>query len=313
MPPLSNKPSHVIPLSLLLSSRTPHLSLFPSPYQGEGRKGEVRHPGLSAKGGSASGGDPGSIQIDSGSRAGMTLLIFGTCLFFVIWNLIIPPVALADNLRSSDFRIQMGTINSGGGNQSGGGFKLANTVGQTAQGQFDVAGYRVRAGFQYIHSIIPFTFSVDKIAVNFGTVLPSTIYTDTNVLTVHAGGAYGYVVKAIENQLLTSSGSTTIPNTTCDPALTCSLSDATPWTSTLSYGFGYNMSGDDTDTGDFVNSTYFRPFPANSLAQNPVTIMSKSGVTRASVATVTYQLIVSPTQPAGTYRNIIQYLAIPSF
>ena len=225
----------------------------------------------------------------------------------------LPTVVLADNLRSSDFRIQMGTINSGGGNQSGGGFKLANTVGQTAQGQFDVAGYRVRAGFQYIHSIIPFTFSVDKIAVNFGSVAPSTIYTDTNVLTVHAGGAYGYVVKAIENQLLTSSGSTTIPNTICDPALTCSLSDATPWTSTLSYGFGYNVSGDDTDTSDFVNSTYFRPFPANSLAQNPVTIMSKSGVTRASVATVTYQLIVSPTQPAGTYRNIIQYIAIPSF
>lgn len=220
---------------------------------------------------------------------------------------------LADNLRSTDFRIQMGTINSGGGNQSGGGFKLANTVGQTAQGQFDVAGYRVRAGFQYIHSIIPFSFSVDKIAVNFGSVLPSTIYTDTNVLTVHAGGAYGYAVKAIEDKLLTSTGTTTIPNTTCNPALPCSISDATAWTSTLSYGFGYNMSGDDVDTADFTGSTFFRPFPANNLSQNPVTIMSKSGVTRASVATLTYQLIISPTQPAGTYRNIIQYLAIPSF
>ncbi|MBI2310784.1 hypothetical protein HYU90_03140 [Candidatus Collierbacteria bacterium] len=239
--------------------------------------------------------------------------LFIVILLVISYSSFVISPAFADNLRSSDFRIQMGTINSGGGNQSGGGFKLANTVGQTAQGQFDVAGYRVRAGFQYIHSIIPFTFSVDKIAVNFGSVAPSTIYTDTNVLTVHAGGAYGYVVKAIENQLLTSSGSTTIPNTTCDPALTCSLSDATPWTSTLSYGFGYNMSGNDVDTADFVNSTYFRPFPANSLAQNPVTIMSKSGVTRASVATVTYQLIVSPTQPAGTYRNIIQYIAIPSF
>ena len=242
----------------------------------------------------------------------MTTILF-SLLLATSYYLLATSTAFADNLRSTDFRIQMGTINSGGGNQSGGGFKLANTVGQTAQGQFDVAGYRVRAGFQYIHSIIPFTFSVNKIAVNFGSVLPSTIYTDTNVLTVHAGGAYGYVVKAIENQLLTSSGSTTIPNTTCNPALTCSLSDATPWTSTLSYGFGYNVSGDDTDTADFVNSTYFRPFPANSLAQNPVTIMSKSGVTRASVATVTYQLIVSPTQPAGTYHNIIQYLALPSY
>lgn len=239
-------------------------------------------------------------------------VIFGALLLLTA-SCLLPTAINADNLRSTDFRIQMGTINSGGGNQSGGGFKLANTVGQTAQGQFDVAGYRVRAGFQYIHSIIPFSFSINKIAVNFGTVLPSTIYTDTNVLTVHAGGAYGYVIKAIEDKLLTSSGSTTIPNTTCNPALTCSTSDATPWTSTLSYGFGYNMSGDDTDTADFTGSTFFRPFPANTLAQNPVTIMSKSGVTRASVATVTYQLIVSPTQPAGTYHNIIQYLAIPSF
>lgn len=223
------------------------------------------------------------------------------------------PIAFAENLHSTDFRIQMGTINSGGGNRTGGGFKLSDTLGQTAQGQFDVTGYRVRAGFQYIHSIIPFSFVVDKIAVNFGTVLPSTIYTDTNVLTVHAGGAYGYVVKAIENQLLTSSGSTTIPNTSCNPALPCSISDATPWDSTLSYGLGYNMSGNDVDTADFVGSTYFRPFPANNLGQNPATIMSKSGVTRSSTATVTYQLIISPIQAAGTYHNIIQYLALPSF
>lgn len=241
-------------------------------------------------------------------------IIIGLISLVGLMRLMRPTPTFADNLFSSSFRIQMGTINIGGGNKTGGGFKLSDTIGQTAQGQFDVAGYRVRAGFQYIHSVIPFTFTVDKISVNFGSILPATFYTDTNVLTVHAGGAFGYSVKAIENQPLTrSSDSTTIANTTCDTGSPCSTSNATPWTSTSAYGFGYNLSGDDVDTADFVDSTYFRPFPANSLAEDPVTVMNKSGVTRTSTATVTYKINISAVQATGTYYNIIQYIALPSF
>ncbi len=232
----------------------------------------------------------------------------------IIIFLLLTSYAYAEDLTSPSFRIHMSTINITGGQKTGGGFKLSDTVGQTAQGLFSTTGFRVRAGFQYVHGTVPFSFKIDNLAISFGSLSLNTLTNATNTLTVTAGGAYGYAVKAIENAPLTLVGGVaTIPNTTCDPALACAINDATPWTVTTSYGFGYNMSGNDVDTVDFVNGTYFRPFANNAASESPVTVMSNSGITRSSVATVTYQINVSATQAAGSYQNAIQYIAIPAY
>lgn len=223
-------------------------------------------------------------------------------------------IVLADNLASPSFKMQMSTINITGGEKTGGGYKLNDTVGQTAQGQFDAAGYRVRAGFQYVRSRIPFSFHLDSFTVDLGTLIPNTFTTATNTLTVSAGGAYGYQVRVLENQPLTkySSGST-IPDTACDSATTCALIDANIWLDTARYGFGYNMSGNDVDTADFVNGTYFRPFPNAANGDTPSVVMSKAGVTAQSIATLTYKINISPIQADGSYENLIQYIAIPAY
>lgn len=235
-------------------------------------------------------------------------------LLLVIWSLVVPSPAYANDLSSDAYKVQMGTVNITGGNKAGGGYKLADTVGQTAQGLFSGTGYKVRAGFQYIHSIIPFSFHISSTAINFGILFPNTFSTSSNTLTVTAGGGYGYAVKAIQDHpLKLTSSPATIINTSCDPATPCTISNADVWTSTTSYGFGYNMSGTDVDTADFVDSTYYRPFANNTLSESPVTVMSKSGVTHSSIATVTYKVNVSPTQEAGSYQNAIQYIAIPAY
>lgn len=235
-------------------------------------------------------------------------------LFFIISLFLFPIYTTADNLSSPSFRIQMGTINITGGQKSGGGFKLSDTVGQTAQGQFDSAGFRIRAGFQYVRTGVPFSFKVNSLAVNFGLITSNVFYNATNTLTVTSGGAYGYTVKAIQDHKLTiQGGADTIPSTTCDIGLPCTTSTATPWTVASNYGFGYNMSGSDVDTTNFVNGTYFAPFPDNSLSQSPITIMSRTGITRGSTATVNYRLSVSGTQTPGTYQNGIQYIAVPAY
>ena len=41
--------------------------------------------------------------------------------------------------------------------------------------------------------------------------------------------------------------------------------------------------------------------------------MSKSAVTTGSTATVTYKANVSGSQAAGTYENIVQFIATPTF
>lgn len=211
------------------------------------------------------------------------------------------------------FEIQMSTVNITGGNKSSASYKLSDTVGQTFQGQFNSAGYAILAGFQYINSIIPFTFKISNLNIDFGSLVPGIPSLRSNNLTVTTGSAYGYTVKTIEDHSLRKSDSTTtIPDTSCDLATPCLQADANVWNDNTRYGFGYNMSGTDVDTADFVNSTYYRPFPIQNVDQ-PAIVMSKDGIATSSAATVTYKLNIEDIQAAGTYQNSIQYIAIPSF
>lgn len=222
-------------------------------------------------------------------------------------------IAFAETLTSPTFEIQMSTINITGGQKSSTSFKLSDTVGQTIQGQFDSNGYTIKAGFQYINSVTPFTFKISNLDLDFGTLVPGTPSILTNILTVTTGSAYGYSVKAIEDHSLRLlNAPTTIPDTSCDIALTCTPTDATPWTDNTKYGFGFNIQGTDAIVSDFVDSTYFRPFPIQNI-DDPTSIMTRVGVATDSAATVTYKTNISGSQAAGTYQNNITYIAIPSF
>lgn len=237
-----------------------------------------------------------------------------TCIFLITFSpLFFTTITFADDLKSPTFEIQMSTINITGGNKSSATYKLADTVGQTFQGQFDSAGYVIKAGFQYINTLVPFSFKISNLDIDFGSLTPGTPSTLSNTLTVTTGSAFGYSVKAIEDHpLRLLSGATTIPDTACDLATPCITTDANAWADNARFGFGYNMQGADVNTADFVNSTYFRPFPIENI-DTPMTVMSRGGVATSSAATVTYKINIAGSQAAGTYQNAIQFIAIPSF
>ncbi|KKS62151.1 MAG: hypothetical protein UV30_C0022G0007 [Candidatus Collierbacteria bacterium GW2011_GWF1_42_50] len=200
----------------------------------------------------------------------------------------------ADDLKSPTFEIQMSTINITGGAKSSTTYKLTDTVGQTFQGQFNSAG-------------------ISDLDINFGSLVPGIPSLLSNTLTVTTGSAFGYAVKAIEDHpLRRSDGVTTIPDTSCDLATPCLQADANVWGDNARFGFGYNMSGTDVNIADFVNSTYYRPFPVENIDQ-PAIVMSKGGIATSSAATVTYKVNISGSQAAGTYQNAIQFIAIPAF
>lgn len=220
--------------------------------------------------------------------------------------------ALADNLTSSSYEVKMGTVNITGGSKSSASYTLNDTVGQTAQGEFNSSGFTVKAGFQYVYNPNPFTFTISNNDLSYSSLIPGTPSTLTNTLTITTGGAYGYSIKAIQDHSLKLiSGSATIPDTSCDTGTPCSTTDATPWTENTSYGFGYNISGTDADT-EFVDNTYYRPFPIQGVDQ-PVSVMSKNTSTSGSTSTATYKINISGSQDAGTYQNSIQYIAIPAY
>ena len=237
--------------------------------------------------------------------------IFSLLLIYFFLTFSVTFISAQETIESDNYRIQFPNFNSGAGIPSSSNFKLDSTLGQNAPGLYSSAGYLVRAGFQYIHSIIPFSFSVSDIQINFGTLTPETPSTDSSTLTVSAGGAGGYSVKASENNpLKTTNGISSIADTLCDTS--CSETTAAAWTSSTKYGFGFNMSGDDIPV-DFTNSTYYRQFSDISSLENPAVIMSSVNVGRTRTATITYKINVSDVQPAGTYQNIIKFTAIPSY
>ncbi|MCL4363713.1 hypothetical protein M1328_00570 [Patescibacteria group bacterium] len=237
----------------------------------------------------------------------VVVLSFGICVFKFTKS------ADALDMQSPRFRIDSGNVNTAAGDKSSASYKLSDTIGQLAAGQFSSTGYVVKAGFQYIHSIIPFQFSISNINIPLGVLTPNTPSTATTNLTVSFGGAGQYQVTAIEeNQLKTLSGNA-IPDTSCDGGLqTCSTSTAAVWSSTSAYGFGYNMIGNDIPA-DFTNSTYFRPFPNLSLSASPAVVMSSINVGKNRQSTMTFKANVSPIQPAGSYQTIINFVATPSF
>lgn len=221
------------------------------------------------------------------------------------------PVFAQAEITSQNYIIQMPNFNSGAGIPSSSNYTLSQTIGQTAAGLYSSAGYRVKSGFQYIYSIIPFSFTVSSISINLGHLIAQTPTTATENLTVSDGGAGGYQVLASENNpLKVASSGKTIANTNCDTS--CTNTTAGVWSSNSKYGFGFNMTGNDIPA-DFTNATYFRPFADRSAAQSPQVVMSSAVVGRARQSTVTYKVNIPGTQAAGVYRNTIMYTAIPSY
>ncbi len=216
-------------------------------------------------------------------------------------------------MESSRFQIKGGNVNSAAGNKASEGYKLSDTIGQLAAGEFSSTGYVVKAGFQYIHSIIPFRFSVSNINIPLGTLAPNISSTATTNLTVYFGGAGQYQVTAIEEGPLKTLSANSIPDTNCDTGGdTCTESLAKSWTSSTAYGFGYNMSGDDIPA-DFISTSYYRPFPNRTAAESPTVIMSSVNVGKNRQSTMTFKANISPIQPAGSYQTIINFVATPSF
>jgi hypothetical protein len=273
----------------------------------------------------------------SNSKSAPLFVYLSICLLVYF---VYPRSASAINMNSNEYRIQFGKVDSGGGKMDdlvNDSYHLTSSIGQEAAKEFQSTGYIVKSGFQYIYSRVPFTFSLSTIQVDLGTLIPSVPSSGTITLKVSFGGAGQYVVTALPAEPLTNyTGTSTIPFTGCDGGIdTCTTTTAKLWTSTSAYGFGYGMTGQDIPA-DFINSTYYRPFPNSLLSEAPATIMQSSNVTAditptpavpytpapaltgvprntTHQAVITMKANVSTLQAAGAYKTVLRFLATPSF
>lgn len=231
-------------------------------------------------------------------------------LFLLIFFLC-PVTGRASNMDSANYEIQFGNVNIGAKDLSSPSYNLGTTLGQTAAQSFSSAGYYVLAGFQYIHTIIPFRFSISDTSIALGTLVPGVGATAPTTLTVSFGAAGQYEVTAIEEgPLRTLSGGASIPDTTCDSS--CTITSADPWTSSTKYGFGYNMTGQDIPA-DFTDGTYYRPFPDRTAAEDPAVVMTSTNVGKNRQSVMTFKANVDAIQAAGQYQTVINFVATPTY
>jgi len=235
-----------------------------------------------------------------------SLLILALMVLFIA-----SPVVAVHPMTSDSYQIDWPNLNMGAGVPSSGNYGLGVTTGQIAPGLYSSTGYKVRAGFQYIHSIIPFVFKINKIAVDFNSLTVGTPSTDTIDLEVDCGGAGGYAVTAQENNPLTSTAASTIADTTCDAGDPCDESDAGTWASNTTYGFGYSMSG--TDVPNEFSGGKYKQYADISGAETPQAVMTGTNVGIGKTSTMTLKINVSGIQAAGVYENIITFIATPTY
>ncbi len=249
--------------------------------------------------------------------------IFAFCIFILIFAFCILHLSETNaqsTIRSPNYEITWPNINMGAGLPYSDTYKMGVTMGQNAPGLYSSTGYKVRAGFWYIKSIIPFSFKISSLTLNFGILNPQVLTNNQSLtLTVNSGSAGGYQIQVQENDELTSTALSTIPDTSCDnPEDTCDQNDSGTWTKTTTYGFGYNMTGDDVPA-EFSGNKYKRFANASNIpAENPVKIMGKTPAEgheagRNKIATMSARINISNIQPAGTYRNILTFWAIPTY
>lgn len=246
-----------------------------------------------------------------------TVLLLTLTFVFLAW--LLSQAQAQSSLKSTNYEITWPNLNMAGGGATSPGYKMGITAGQNSPGLYSSNGYRVRAGFQYIHSIIPFSFQISTQALAFGNINPEVLTNNQSLtLTVNSGSAGGYQVTVWENDELTSTALSTIPDTACDPADTCTQNNSGTWTQTNTYGFGYNMTGTDVPS-EFTGSKYKRfANAANVPAESPVKIMGKTPAeghvaNKGKIATLNARINISNIQAAGTYLNVLTFIAIPTY
>jgi hypothetical protein len=233
-------------------------------------------------------------------------------ILLVITTVLCSTAVWADDLESNRYRIQFSNVNIGAGTANSSSYKVNTSIGQTVAGKFDSSGYTIKAGFQYLYSIIRFRFTVSNSNISFGNVISQQFYTGSTNLTVNFGNPGQYQVTAIEETKMKTLANDVIPDTACNSGTTCTIGSANVWTNTSRYGFGYNMSGNDIPA-DFLGATYYRPFPDRSNSDSPVVVMTSSQVAKNRQSTMTFKLNISPLQAPGNYQTIINYVATPSY
>jgi len=165
----------------------------------------------------------------------------------------------------------------------------------------------------------PTEISTTATTVPFATVSTETFYNGCQRIDVDTNASQGYTVTIAQTQLLTS-GSDTISEGTCDGS--CNDTTLGGWETATNNGFGYCaddragnaaadagiVSADQCDDGTPFYYTFF-----TDPTEPTVDFMFSAGPISGDQTNISFHLSVDGAQDAGTYQNVVYYVATPTF
>jgi hypothetical protein len=157
------------------------------------------------------------------------------------------------------------------------------------------------------------TFGLDSSTITFANLNVGNSYTDSTkqtVLTTSTNAYGGYIIYAKATQALTNDGATTISN--------FSGTNASPlsWSGT---GFGYTTDDSALSGGTSDRFTNGGPKYAGFITTgNGEPVADHTDVVESSAVsneehTISYRVTAASTTRAGTYRNTLMYIIVPTF
>lgn len=158
-------------------------------------------------------------------------------------------------------------------------------------------------------------------SVPFGAITSGNVYQGCQRLAVSTNAAGGYTVSQRSNNSLKTTGDAIIPDTVCDGTPNCTPYIEDTWTSNAP-GLGVSCksstntsSSCSASSPNYANGANFTPFANESAGFVSSTRFSTTSVAPWGEIQIKakYRLIIPGTQAAGTYTNIVNYIATPIF
>jgi hypothetical protein len=159
------------------------------------------------------------------------------------------------------------------------------------------------------------------VAVPFGNLNGSSGYQACQRLSILTNAGNGYTIYSSENNPLETGGGSTINDTTCNSG-TCTPTTSGAWTTGVpNWGLGISCvksatsASCSTSNPNWNGGVNFAPISAASASLSPAKFAGLSSVTSALVLVkVKYRLLTPAVMPpAGTYTNLVSWIATPVF
>lgn len=192
-------------------------------------------------------------------------------------------------MTSTNYRLYGDAFGSVGGRGSSTNYLMEGTGEDSPVGEGSSTNYVLLAGFQSLSEHPTFSFSVSASSISFGTLLMSSVASQSYTVTTSTNAPYGYTTTIYED------GEFRVGSSTIDDVADGSVTAG-------SEEYGVSVSGTDVA---FVTD--------QGITSSGTVVASRTNWINGSTATVTHKAAINSGTTMGTYSHTVTYMSTGNF